>query len=80
MKLLLTISALLGNTMLHAKAGNVPATGKFFYVDFPVYSTTGMHAIRSKIKQKNGGFLEYPLYVTFDEGSLALFNKKCPDK
>ena len=63
-----------------------PTTGKFFYVDFEQFQKYGMHTVKAKIPQKTDSkeddaaevFKTYNLYITLDEGSFGLFNKKCP--
>ena len=70
-----------------------PTTGKFFYVDFPTFSTYGQHAIYATIKDKAQGtdhgasslvhegpneYTSYPMFISTAEKTIGLFSKECP--
>ena len=58
-----------------------PESGKFFYVDFPQFSSHGQHAVSVKILNRDGeSFESYPLYVTMAQQGIAMLDTNCPSK
>ena len=90
------ISKYLIPLLLNSVCGKIapPTTGKFFYVDFPTFSTYGQHAIYASIKDKGGEtdhgtsslvqggpaeYTSYPMFISTVEKTIGLFSNECPE-